>query len=75
MKKQNGITLVALVITIIILIILTGITIGALQNNGLFEKAQYARNVAQDAKNDEETKINSYEEVLNDELTKYNAAY
>ncbi len=39
MKKQNGITLVALVITIIILLILAGISIAALSNQGLFQKA------------------------------------
>ena len=41
-KNQNGITLVALVITIIILLILAGISISSLTNNGLFEKAQEA---------------------------------
>ena len=44
MKKQNGITLVALVITIIILIILAGITIASLSNTGLFTRAQEAKN-------------------------------
>ena len=50
MKKNKGITLVALVITIIILLILAGITIGTLMNTGLFKKAQKAEqenNVAQ----------------------------
>ena len=40
MKKQNGITLVALVITIIILLILAGISIAALSNQGIFTKAK-----------------------------------
>ncbi len=39
MKKTKGITLIALVITIVILLILAGITIQALTNQGLFEKA------------------------------------
>ena len=38
MKKQKGITLVALIITIIILLILAGISIQLLTNQGLFEK-------------------------------------
>ena len=38
-KKSQGITLVALVITIIILLILAGITINALTNSGLLTKA------------------------------------
>ena len=44
MKKQNkGITLVALVITIIILLILAGISISALTGSGLFQKAGDAK--------------------------------
>ena len=39
MKKNNGITLIALVITIIILLILAGVTIATLTGeNGLFRK-------------------------------------
>ena len=39
-RKNNGITLVALVVTIIILLILAGITISSLTNTGIFEKAK-----------------------------------
>ena len=42
LKNPKGITLIALVITIIILLILAGISISSLTNNGLFEKAQEA---------------------------------
>lgn len=42
LRKNNGITLVALVITIIILLILAGISISALTNTGIFQKAQDA---------------------------------
>lgn len=42
-KRNKGITLVALVITIIILLILAGITITQLTNNGLFEKAKQSQ--------------------------------
>ena len=38
-RKNNGITLVALVITIIILLILAGIAINSLANSGLLTKA------------------------------------
>ena len=41
-NKNLGITLVALVITIIILLILAGISISALTNTGIFQKAQDA---------------------------------
>lgn len=40
--KNKGITLIALVITIIILLILTGITIVSLRGSGLFEKSKLA---------------------------------
>ena len=42
-KKDNGITLISLVVTIIILLILAGITIAQLTKNGLFEKAEQAK--------------------------------
>ena len=42
MKNTKGITLVALVITIVILLILAGISISALTNQGLFGKAKEA---------------------------------
>ena len=41
-KKETGITLIALIITIIILLILAGISISALTNKGLFKKAKQA---------------------------------
>ena len=42
-KKNNGITLVALVITIVILLILAGISISTLTNTGIFQKAKDAK--------------------------------
>ena len=42
-NNQKGITLVALVITIIILLILAGISILSLTDNGLFEKTEEAK--------------------------------
>lgn len=43
MKKQNGITLIALVITIIVLLILTSITFGLLLGeNGIINKSRKA---------------------------------
>ena len=48
-KRQNGITLVALVITIIILLILATISIQSLTNTGLFAKAQEAREKTRNA--------------------------
>ena len=49
LKKQNGITLVALVITIVILLILAGISISALTQTGLFGKAKQAEQKSKEA--------------------------
>lgn len=64
--KNNikGITLVALVITIIILLILAGITISSLTNTGLFGKAKEAKNLTQEKTAEEKVKLNSYEEQI-----------
>ena len=49
-KEQKGVTLIALVITIIVLLILAGVTITyALSNNGIFAKAQEAGMVSEQA--------------------------
>ena len=42
MKNQKGITLVALIITIIVMLILVGVTINVALNGGLFKKAKEA---------------------------------
>jgi len=42
MKGQKGITLVALVITIIVMLILAGVTISIIVNGGLFNQANNA---------------------------------
>ena len=47
-KGKRGITLIALVITIIILLILSGITISSLTNTGLFKNAKEAKKRQED---------------------------
>jgi len=42
MKKEKGITLIALIITIIVMLILVAVTINVALNGGLFEKARNA---------------------------------
>lgn len=42
MKEQKGITLVALVITIIVMLILVGVSISVVLNEGLFDNAKDA---------------------------------
>ena len=68
MKKTNGqkgITLVALVITIIILLILATISIQALTNTGLFKKAKEAKEKTQVAEINQAKTLNEYEDELN----------
>ena len=58
MKKEKGITLVALVITIVVLIILAGVTIGlTLNQNGIFTKAKQARENYLLAANEEQSML------------------
>ena len=48
-KKSKGITLVALVVTIVVLLILAGISISALTNTGIFQKAKDAKQASENA--------------------------
>lgn len=59
-KNTKGITLVALVITIIILLILAGITIAQLTGNGLFENAKLAKEKAESAQENEDGTLTDY---------------
>ena len=53
MKEQKGITLVALVITIIVMLILVGVSITVALNGGLFTNAKDAANNTAEARNAE----------------------
>ena len=46
-KKEKGITLIALIITIIVMLILVGVTINVALNGGLFDKAKTAADKTQ----------------------------
>ena len=72
-NKNKGITLVALVITIIILLILAGISISALTNTGIFQKAKDAKQKSADAELDQNTKLDSYENEIDNYLSKQNS--
>lgn len=67
-KGQNGITLVALVITIIILLILAGVTIASLTGTGLFGKAKEAKNATDNATELENTRMETYENAIDEYL-------
>ncbi len=72
-NKNKGITLVALVITIIILLILAGISISALTNTGIFQKAKDAKQKSADAELDQNTKLDEYENEIDNYLPKQNS--
>ena len=69
MKKENGITLIALVITIIILIILAGISIAAINNTELFNKTKQAKNEYQNSEKVEQNRLNEYVNAIDNETT------
>ncbi len=65
--KEKAITLIALVITIIVLLILAGVTIATLTgDNGILTRATEAKNKTEQAQKDEENILNSYEDKLNE---------
>ncbi len=72
--KEKGITLIALVITIIILLILAGVTLTtALSQNGLFQRAKIAGENYKRAESDEAEKLDEYsseiDKIINGEGT------
>ena len=57
--KERGITLIALVVTIVVLLILAGVSVNALfGNSGIIEKAKEAQNAMDKAKENDEKGIN-----------------
>ena len=57
-KKQRGITLIALIVTIVILLILAGITIMyTVGDNGILRAAQEAKNKTEDAIRNEQQSL------------------
>ena len=77
-KKQTGITLIALVITIIVLLILTGISISMLTgNNGILTQAKLTKEntaAAEEKEKQDLDKLNSYinEKTIKDNYTDIN---
>lgn len=67
-KSRFGITLISLVITIIILLILSGIAISQIKGKGLLEKAQLAKEETENIQNKEEDILNNYEEKINEQI-------
>ena len=65
-KQAKGITLIALVITIIVLLILAGVSIAMLTGqNGILTQAQNAKNRTEEAQGEEENRLNEYNNIIN----------
>ena len=57
--RNKGVTLISLVVTIVVLLILAGITIGTIFNdNGIIKKAQEAANATEEAAKNDQAAIN-----------------
>ena len=64
-KQKTGITLIALVLTIIVLLILAGVSIAMLTgDNGILTQAQKAKEETENAQIEEENILNDYENYL-----------
>ena len=70
-NKDIGITLIALVITIIVLLILAGITIAQLSNNGLFQQTNIAKEKYKNSQDYEDEQIDSYSNEIDSYLEGY----
>ena len=65
-RKEKGITLIALVITIIVLLILAGVSIAMLTGqNGILSQAQNAKNKTEEAQVNEANALTNYEQIIN----------
>ena len=70
LKQQKGITLIALVITIVVLIILAGVLISlTLSDSGLFTKAREGAESYKKAANDESLIMTNVDGYINSQIT------
>ena len=66
LRRNKGITLIALVVTIIVLLILAGISIAMLTGqNGILNRAAEAKEKTRAAQEDENEKLQGYEKIIN----------
>ena len=68
-KQTSGITLIALVLTIIVLLILAGVSIAMLTGeNGILTQAQRAKNETENAANNETAILDEYNKYINNSI-------
>lgn len=68
-RKNKGITLIALIITIILLLILSGISIQILNQNGLIKKAEKAKTTITNAQNVENITLAKYNNKIDEVIS------
>ena len=68
-KKREGITLIALVITIVVLLILAGVSIAMLTgDNGILTQSQNAKKETEEAERNEKLDLLKQEDLINETL-------
>ena len=72
LKKEKGITLVALIITIVVLLILAAVAIGTVRDSDIIEYAKNAAGSYNQVKNNELSEIQSAEDLLKQYASKQN---
>ena len=73
MKRERGITLIALVVTIVVLLILAGVSINALfGNSGIIEKAKEAQSKMDKATENDQKEINELTNWIDNQVNKNN---
>ena len=71
MEKNRGITLIALIVTIIILLILAGVSIVFLTGeNGILNKAKIAKEESNAGDIEEQNRLGSYNDMVDDYTTR-----
>lgn len=69
MQEEKGITLIALIVTIIIMLILAGISIKlAIDNNGVIENAKEAKNQYEQSQTEEDSKLSDLSSIMKNKL-------
>lgn len=68
-QEEQGITLIALIVTIIIMLILAGISIKlAIDNNGVIENAKEAKNQYEQSQTEEDSKLSDLSSIMKNKL-------
>lgn len=65
-NKNSGITMIALIVTIIVLLILASVTISIFMNNGIIDKIKLAKAFSANSTNEENEKLGLADNIIAD---------